>query len=148
MIDEVLALYQQVILDHNRTPRNFRVIEGGRRAHGDNPLCGDRLTVYVKEEGGRITDASFQGVGCAICIASASLMTGVVRGKTADEIDALGDRVRDIVSAAPGAPVDDPGGLSALSGVRRFPVRAKCALLPWRTLHAAIRDPNVVSSTE
>jgi nitrogen fixation NifU-like protein len=149
MTASVLALYQQVVVDHYRRPRNVgRLVDGAQHADGDNPLCGDRITVYVRVSGRVITGATFEGAGCAICVASASLMTETVRGKTIAEVDRLGQRVSDLVTGAPGAPVDDLGELTALAGVRQFPVRAKCALLPWHALRAAIHGHDKVVSTE
>lgn len=141
-------LYQEVILDHNRRPRNFRTIEGGRTAEGFNPLCGDRLTVYLRVEDGVITDVSFQGTGCAISKASASMMTESIKGKTIAEADALFGRFQRMVTASPGDPPEQLGKLNALSGVRRFPIRVKCASLPWHTLKAAIEKPDETVSTE
>ena len=151
MTGDVLGLYQQVILDHYRNPRNLRpLVDGARHAEGNNPLCGDRITVYVRlsDEGHLLTDATFEGAGCAICIAAASLMTEIVRGKTIAEIDRLAQRVQVLVTAAAESPVDDGDGLVALAGVRQFPVRAKCALLPWHTLRAAVHEPDHIVSTE
>jgi nitrogen fixation NifU-like protein len=141
-------LYQEVILDHNRRPRNFRPIEGGRRAEGFNPLCGDRLTVYVRVEDGVITDASFQGSGCAISKASASLMTESVKGKTVADVEALFARFHRMITAPPDGPSDNMGKLTALAGVRRFPIRVKCASLPWHTLQAAVEAREEMVSTE
>ena len=149
MTDDLQALYQSVILDHNRRPRNFRALEGGRTAEGHNPLCGDRLTVFLRvDAGGIITDATFQGFGCAIAKASASLMTDSVRGKTVAEADALFERVRRMLTAPAAAPIEDLGALSALAGVRPFPVRVKCATLPWQTLLAAASARGDIASTE
>jgi nitrogen fixation NifU-like protein len=149
MTADVLALYQQTIVDHYRRPRNFRPIPAGaRHAEGNNPLCGDRIMVYASISGNVITDASFEGAGCAVCIASASLMTESVRGKTIAAVDQLGQRVRDLITAAPGTPTEDLGELTVLAGVRQFPVRARCALLPWQTLRAATHADNDVVSTE
>jgi nitrogen fixation NifU-like protein len=141
-------LYQEVILDHNRRPRNFRTIEHGRRAEGHNPLCGDRLTVYLKIEGDRIQDASFQGSGCAISKASASLMTDIVKGKTIAEADALFERFHRLVTRSADDPVEDLGKLSVFAGVRQYPARVKCASLAWHTLRAAAEARNEVVSTE
>jgi nitrogen fixation NifU-like protein len=141
-------LYQEVILDHNRRPRNFRTIAQGRHAEGHNPLCGDRVTVYLRVEGDRILDASFQGSGCAISKASASLMTDSVKGKTIQEAEALFDRFQRLITRSTGEPVDDLGKLSVFAGVRQFPVRVKCATLPWHTLRAAAEARNEVVSTE
>jgi len=147
-MSDLQDLYQEVILDHNRRPRNFRALDGGRRAEGYNPLCGDRLTVYLRVEDDVIKDATFQGSGCAISKASASLMTDVVKGKTVAEAEALFERFHRVVTAPPDAPVEDLGKLSVLAGVRQFPVRVKCATLAWYALRAAAgaRDEGV--STE
>ena len=141
-------LYQEVILDHNRRPRNFRVIENGRKAEGYNPLCGDRVTVYVRVEDGRIADASFQGSGCAISKASASLMTDSIKGKTLAEVEELFGRFHEMITRPPDEPIDDLGKLSVLAGVRQFPVRVKCASLPWHTLRSAADTRDDVVSTE
>lgn len=149
MTADILALYQDVVLEHSRRPRNFGPLDGAaRRAEGHNPLCGDRMTVHVRVSDRIVTRATFEGVGCAICIASASLMTEVVTGKTIAEVDALQRHVHDLVTAGAHPPTDDSGALSALAGVRKFPVRAKCALLPWHTLHAATDGDEAVVSTE
>jgi nitrogen fixation NifU-like protein len=141
-------LYQEVILDHNRRPRNFRALDVASKAEGHNPLCGDRLTVYVKLEDGVITDAAFQGSGCAISKASASLMTESVKGKTVKEAEALFDRVHLMLTAPPDDGVDDLGKLSVMAGVRQFPVRVKCASLAWHTLRAALAARDEMVSTE
>jgi nitrogen fixation NifU-like protein len=141
-------LYQEVILDHNRRPRNFRVIEGGLQAEGYNPLCGDRLTVYLRVENGRVSDASFVGAGCAISKASASLMTDAVKGKTLDEVQELFASFQRMITRSPDEAIDDLGKLSVLAGVRQFPVRVKCASLPWHTLRAAAGSGGEVVSTE
>jgi len=141
-------LYQEVILDHNKRPRNFRAIEHGQKAEGYNPLCGDRLTVYLRIESGRIQDASFQGSGCAISKASASLMTDSVKGKTLEEASDLLERFQRMITRAPEEPVDDLGKLTVLAGVRQFPIRVKCASLPWHTLRAAAEAREDVVSTE
>ena len=148
MISELQDLYQEVILDHNKRPRNFRIVVDGRKAEGYNPLCGDRLTVYLKVESGVIKEATFQGSGCAISKASASLMTEGVKGKTIAEADALFDRFHRMITAPPDAPVDDLGKLTVLAGVRQFPVRVKCASLAWHTLRAAVDARDEVVSTE
>jgi nitrogen fixation protein NifU and related proteins len=143
-------LYQEVILDHNKRPHNFRTMPDGQKAEGYNPLCGDRLTVYVKVKDGRIEDASFQGSGCAISKASASLMTDSVKGRTVEEAEALFDRFQKMITRAPGEDVEevDLGKLSVLGGVRQFPMRVKCASLAWHTLKAAAVAPGEVVSTE
>jgi nitrogen fixation NifU-like protein len=141
-------LYQDVILDHNRRPRNFRVLTDGRHAEGFNPLCGDRLTVYVRVDGDVITDVAFQGAGCAISKASASLMTEAIKAKTLAEADALFDRFQQMITSTPDTSSGHLGKLDALAGVRRFPIRVKCASLAWHTLHAALHAPDEVVSTE
>jgi nitrogen fixation NifU-like protein len=124
------------------------VLEAGCQAEGANPLCGDRLTVYLCIDGGTIADAAFQGFGCAIATASASLMTECVKGKTLAQVQALFDRFLLMITAPAEAPVEDLGGLSAFAGVRRFPVRVKCATLPWQALRAAAAGRVGAISTE
>ena len=142
-------LYQEVILDHNRRPRNFRAIEGGRKQEGFNPLCGDRVVVYVAVEGEVVEDVAFQGSGCAISKASASLMTEAVRGKTLTETAALCDGFLAMATAPLGSDVTAPGKLGALSGVREYPSRVKCATLAWHALKAALAgQPGDAVSTE
>ena len=148
MNDELQDLYQEVILDHNKRPRNFRVLEGGRKAEGYNPLCGDRFTVYLHIDNGTIKDVSFQGSGCAISKASASLMTESVKGKTVGEAQALFERFQRMITASGETPIDDMGKLTVLAGVRQFPVRVKCASLAWHTLRAAVDSADNVVSTE
>lgn len=138
MTSDVLDLYQQLILEHNRNPRNFRTCEGARMAEGHNLLCGDHLTVHVRIDHGVVTDASVLGSACAIAKASASLMTVRVKGLDVAETRALAARFDRFVSAPAGSPIEDLGTLTAFAGVRLFPVRAKCALLAWRTLAAAL----------
>ena len=141
-------LYQEVILDHNRRPRNFRVLDQpSHHAEGYNPLCGDRLMLYLKVDGDVVTEVGFQGSGCAISRASASLMTDAVRGKPVVEVRALFERFRRMVTTAPDIAVEDLGKLSVLAGVREFPVRVKCASLAWHTLKAAL-DRDAAASTE
>ena len=148
MTSDVEQLYQRIILDHNRSPRNFRAMAGGRSAEGHNPLCGDQLTVHVRVEDRVVADASFLGSGCAIARASASLMTESVRGLDVAAFRTLASRFERLVTGSADAPAEDLGALTAFAGVRRFPVRAKCALLAWRTLAAAIDASDVVVSTE
>lgn len=132
-------LYQEVILDHNRRPRNFRVIEPASAAQeGYNPLCGDRLTLYLTIDDGVIADVAFQGSGCAISKASASLMTEAVKGKTVDQARALFDTFHEMITSPPESPLPEMGKLAVLSGVRDFPTRVKCAGLAWHTLKAAV----------
>jgi nitrogen fixation NifU-like protein len=135
-------LYQNVILEHNRSPRNYRVMEGAdRQAEGNNPLCGDRLTVWLKVEGDVITDVSFQGLGCAISRASASLMTAAVKGKSVGEVESMFERFHRLVTGKAAAGESETlGKLTVFSGVSEYPTRVKCASLPWHTLKAALAD--------
>jgi nitrogen fixation protein NifU and related proteins len=142
-MSELSDLYQEVILDHNRKPRNFRAMDDAtRRQEGYNPLCGDRLTVYVALDDDRIRDVSFQGSGCAISKASASLMTEALKGKTVEEARTLFDRFHEMVTSSTDEPAADLGKLSVLSGVREFPTRIKCASLAWHALKAAVAEPH------
>jgi nitrogen fixation NifU-like protein len=148
-MSELTDLYQEVILDHNRRPHNFRAIEGATKQEGYNPLCGDRLTLYVAMEGGVIKDVAFQGSGCAISKASASLMTDALKGKTADEARALFDQFHAMITSDHDGPTADLGKLSVLAGVREFPARIKCASLAWHTMKAAVaHDSDAPVSTE
>ena len=141
-------LYQEVILDHNKRPRNFRTIEGAsHHADGYNPLCGDKLTLTLKVDGDSITDVAFTGSGCAISKASASLMTDTLKGKSVAEARALFERFHRMVTTPPDQSVEDLGKLSVLAGVREFPVRVKCASLAWHTLKAAL-ERKTAASTE
>jgi nitrogen fixation protein NifU and related proteins len=147
-VSELTDLYQEVILDHNRRPRNFRTIASpSHHAEGYNPLCGDRLHLYVQVSGDTITDVAFEGSGCAISKASASLMTDALKGKTVSEAHSLFERFHRVVTTPPDQPVEDLGKLSVLAGVREFPVRVKCASLAWHTLKAAL-DREQTTSTE
>jgi nitrogen fixation NifU-like protein len=138
-MSDLSDLYQEVILDHNRCPHNFRVIDpASARQEGYNPLCGDRLTLYLTLEDGVIRDAAFQGSGCAISKASASLMTDAVKGKTVAQARDLFDRFQKMITSEPGSPLPDLGKLAVLAGVREFPTRVKCAGLAWHTLKAAV----------
>src|SRR2546430_11083146 len=136
---DLRELYQDTILDHNKKPRNFREIaDASAKAVGHNPLCGDRVTVYLRLDDGNIADIAFIGQGCAISKASASLMTDAVKGKSKAEATRLFERFRKMVTGRPGHPIDAPlGKLAVLSGVCEVPVRVKCASLPWHTLEAA-----------
>jgi nitrogen fixation protein NifU and related proteins len=148
--DDLRELYQEVILDHGRRPRNLREIPGaGRRAEGYNPLCGDRATVYVALEGDVVKDASFVGRGCSISTASASMMTEAVKGKTLAEAEALFQRFHALVTGET-APADGPdlGKLAVFSGVSEFPARVKCASLAWHTLRAALKGDAAPVTTE
>jgi len=149
-MSDLRDLYQQVILDHNRKPRNFRPLErAARRAEGFNPLCGDRVTVYLRLDDGTIEDISFVGQGCAISKASASLMTDAVKGKSKADAHRLFETFHKMVTARPGDPVDASlGKLAVLSGVCEFPVRVKCASLPWHALEAALERKQETVSLE
>jgi nitrogen fixation protein NifU and related proteins len=141
-------LYQEVILDHTKRPRNFRTIDpADRKADGFNPLCGDRITVYLRMDGERVSDIAFQGSGCAISTASASMMTEKLKGKTAAEIQALFDQFHDLVTGKTAA-TGDLGKLAAFSGVSEFPIRVKCASLAWHAVKAALEGSRASVSTE
>jgi nitrogen fixation NifU-like protein len=147
---ELRDLYQQVILDHNKNPRHHhRLGDANHTAEGNNPLCGDRITVFLKVEDGVIRDIGFEGSGCAISTASASLMTAAVIGKTTAEAARLFDAFHAMV-VDPEAPADPKalGKLAAFAGVRGFPARVKCANLPWHTLHAALTSDSGRVTTE
>ena len=147
MRTDLSDLYQEVILDHNRRPRNFHVLaDASHSAEGFNPLCGDRLTLYLKLDGDTIADVSFEGAGCAISKASASMMTDALKGRSVAEANALFDRFHRMVTTPPGQAVEDLGKLSALAGVREFPVRVKCASLAWHTLKAALNNEHRTST--
>ena len=142
-------LYRDIIVDHNRQPRNFgKIEEADAQADGHNPLCGDKLTVYLTMAGDRISDVKFDGSGCAISIASASLLTEAVRGKTVEEIESLFIEIHDVLTHHD-APInlDRLGKLAALTGVRDFPARVKCATLCWHTLDAALKGYAQQAST-
>ena len=149
-MSELNDLYQEVILDHNRRPHNFRVIDAASaKQEGYNPLCGDRLTLYLTVDGNVIKDAAFQGSGCAISKASASLMTDAVKGKTVDEARDLFEHFHAMITSEPGTPTEDLGKLSVFSGVREFPTRIKCASLAWHTMKAAVaHETDAPVSTE
>ncbi len=137
-MSELRDLYQQVILDHNKSPRNFRVLEpASRKLDGYNPLCGDKITLYLALDGDVVADAAFVGSGCAISTASASLMTESVRGKSIAEVRQLFERVHALLTDED-AVAEGLGKLEVFSGVREFPMRVKCASLPWHTLKAAL----------
>lgn len=134
------ALYQEIILDHNRRPRNYGELAGADKSvAGRNPLCGDEMTLWVKLEDGRVSDATFVAQGCAVSKASASLMTTAVKGKTRDEAEALFDRVHRLVTGKLSEEErKGMGPLAALGGVAKFPIRVKCASLPWHALRKAL----------
>jgi nitrogen fixation protein NifU and related proteins len=144
------ALYQEVILDHNRKPRNFREIENAdRRIEGRNPLCGDEITLWLKLDGDQVADVSFKGTGCAISKSSASLMTSAVKGKSVADTKVLFDRFHDMITGKlPDGEREKMGSLAALGGVARFPIRVKCASLAWHALKAALDGNGQEVSTE
>ncbi|MGI9107611.1 MAG: Fe-S cluster assembly sulfur transfer protein SufU [Pyrinomonadaceae bacterium] len=148
-MSELSELYQQVILDHNKKPRNFRKLEtANRHAEGYNPLCGDQLTVYLQMEDDRITEVSFEGSGCAISKASASMMTQTVKGKTRAEAETFFDEFHRMVTGEldEEATPNNLGRLKIFAGVREFPARVKCASLSWHTLHAALAGEDAVTT--
>ena len=150
---ELAELYQQLILDHNKSPRNQRRLEPpARTSDGYNPLCGDRITLFVMLQDNVIQDIAFQGSGCAISTASASMMTQSLKGRTLDDARILFEKFHRLVTEEGEAPDDDQdpqlGKLEAFGGVRRFPARVKCATLAWHTLNAALDDRHDVISTE
>jgi nitrogen fixation NifU-like protein len=148
---DLRGLYQEVILDHSKKPRNYRVLEGACHAEGYNPLCGDRVTIYLKLENDRISDLSFQGSGCAISTSSASLLTETLKGKTLDEADALFEKFHALVTGETnGDQAEDAslGKLAVFSGVAEFPMRVKCATLAWHTLRSALKGEEKPVSTE
>ena len=146
---DLKELYRDVILDHNRRPRNFGLLEPpAHSARGYNPLCGDELTVYVALDGDVVRDLRFEGKGCAISVASASLMTEATKGRTRAELAALFEEVHALLTQADAPAPASLGKLAALSGVREFPARVKCASLCWHTLNAALADAATPVSTE
>jgi nitrogen fixation NifU-like protein len=148
-MSDLRDLYQEVILDHSKRPRNFRSMPGAnRKAEGYNPLCGDRETVYLELDGNVLKDVAFQGTGCAISTASASMMTESLKGKTRAEADALFERFHRLITGKDGAAAPELGKLAVFSGVREYPVRVKCATLPWHTLKAALAGEAAPVSTE
>ena len=151
MSSELASLYQEVVLDHGRRPRNFGPLPGAtHHAEGVNPLCGDQLTLHVRLEDGVIREASFEGSGCAISKASASVMTGVVKGRSVADAEALFGRFHAMVTEGPGGSVspEELGKLAVFSGVWEFPTRVKCATLAWHTLRAALQGQQRPVSTE
>ncbi len=150
MFEDLRDLYQEVIFDHNRNPRNFRIIENAdRQVEGFNPLCGDRLTLFLKLDKNVITDASFQGSGCAISTASVSLMTEIIKNKTEQEAEALFDVFHKMTTGKEEEiQLEAVGKLAVLAGVREYPARVKCATLAWHTLDAALKNEADSISTE
>ena len=150
-MSELRELYQEVILDHGKAPRNFRVVEGAsHHADGHNPLCGDRITVYLKAEAGVIEEIGFQGAGCAISTASASMMTEALQGKPIEESRRLFAAFHALLTGESDAEASAPllGKLQVFSGVREFPIRVKCATLAWHTLRAALDGKAEAVTTE
>lgn len=150
-MSELDELYQEVILDHNKSPRNFRAMaHANRTAEGYNPLCGDHVTVFVQLEDGVIQDISFQGSGCAISKASASLMTAELKGKNESAAQVLFENVHRMLTGDPSddQAVDKVGKLQILSGVCKFPARVKCASLAWHTVNAALKGESQPATTE
>lgn len=149
MNDHLRDLYQEVIIDHNRSPRNYHPLEkANHKAEGFNPLCGDKLTLYLTIEDNKITDASFEGEGCAISTASASLMTENIKNKTIEEADKIFKDFHLMLTKEDAPITERLGKLSVLSGVKEFPTRVKCATLAWHTLEAALHDSANIVSTE
>ncbi len=162
-MSDLRELYQEVILDHHKKPRNFRKLnDADRQMEGYNPLCGDRVTVYLKLDGEVVKDVSFQGSGCAISVASASMMTDALKGKTLAQAEALFKTFHELLTGQPARSASEGSGkqarsasegpplgkLAVFSGVREFPVRVKCATLPWHTFHAALEGQTEPVSTE
>jgi nitrogen fixation NifU-like protein len=149
-MSDLRELYQEVILDHNRRPRNFGPLEqANREAKGDNPLCGDKVTIFLDLQDGRIADIAFQGRGCAISMASASLMTEIVKGKSVADARKLFRRFQELVTGKEGSDETvDLEKLEVLAGVRAYPMRVKCATLSWHTLAAAMEHDHATVSTE
>jgi nitrogen fixation protein NifU and related proteins len=150
-MSDLRELYQELIIDHSKRPRNFKVLEAAnRKLEGFNPLCGDKITVFLELEHDRVKNVSFQGSGCAISTASASVMTESVKGKTLAEAEALFDSFHQMVTGKPPAAGNAPelGKLAVFSGVSEFPARVKCATLAWHTLRAALQGKGDTVSTE
>jgi nitrogen fixation NifU-like protein len=151
MDQELRELYQQVILDHNKSPRNFREMENAtQHAEGYNPLCGDHIDIYLLIEDGVVKDVSFKGEGCAILKASASLMTSILKGKTKEEAEKLFEKFHDLVTGKLGdnPNTDELGKLAVFAGVQEFPVRVKCASLAWHTMMNALKGKQEKVTTE
>ena len=150
-MSDLRDLYQEMILDHSKRPRNYGPLPSAtRQAEGYNPLCGDRETVYLRLAGDILEDVRFEGTGCAISTASASMMTEILKGKTREEADSLFERFHDLITGAGGgSEAPALGKLAVFSGVREYPVRVKCATLPWHTFHAALEgEESKTVSTE
>jgi nitrogen fixation NifU-like protein len=148
-MSELRELYQEVILEHSKKPRNYRVLEGANhKAEGFNPLCGDHFTVYLDLKDGAISDVAFQGSGCAISKASASMMTQTLKGKTTAEAEELFSKFHDLVTGHGAGKGEELGKLAVFAGVSEFPLRVKCATLAWHALHAALHGEQEAVSTE
>ena len=148
MFDDLRDLYQQVILDHSKSPRNFRKMDGAnRKVEGKNPLCGDQITLYILMEGDVVKDISFQGSGCAISKASASLLTDALKGRSKGDVKKLFEKVHDMVTTG-NVSGEDIGKLAVFAGVHKFPARVKCAILPWHAVMAAMDGTADAVSTE
>ena len=146
---ELRDLYQEVILEHSKAPRNYKApASANQTAEGYNPLCGDRFTVYLEMDGETVRDIGFQGSGCAISKASASMMTQAVKGKTKDEVHRLFEQFHDLVTGHAHGDAGELGKLAVFSGVSEYPVRVKCASLAWHTLEAALEGKQEKISTE
>ncbi len=146
---DIKDLYQEIIVDHNRNPRNFGIIDNADKIiEGFNPLCGDKLKLYLKTEGKNIADISFDGSGCAISVASASLMTDAMKGKSIKDAELLFNSFHELITNENGADGKSLGKLAVLAGVKDFPARVKCATLCWHTLHSAITGDKETVSTE
>lgn len=148
-MSDLRELYQELILDHHKRPRNFgKLLHGAHHAEGYNPLCGDRTTVYLRLRDGVVEDVRFEGTGCAISTASASLMSEAIKGKTIDQVRVLANRIHQLIVAEESTDTEGLGKLAVLAGVRQFPTRVKCATLAWHTLTAALDDDPKTVSTE
>jgi nitrogen fixation NifU-like protein len=147
--DELRELYQDIIIEHSKRPRNFRSLSDGvQHADGYNPLCGDQVTVFVEFDGDVVKDVSFQGSGCAISTAAASVMTETLKGKSRPDVDALFECFHDLVTGKGNGNTDELGKLAAFGGVSEFPTRVKCATLCWHTLRAAMEGKDASITTE
>tara|TARA_B100001250_G_C19470330_1_gene644215 strand:+ start:197 stop:643 length:447 start_codon:yes stop_codon:yes gene_type:complete len=146
---DIKDLYQEIIVDHNRNPRNFGVIaDADKTMEGFNPLCGDKLKLYIKIDGKNISDIAFDGTGCAISVASASLMTDAMKGKSIDEAETLFNNFHSLITTENKIDSDHLGKLAVLAGVKDFPARVKCASLCWHTLHSVLIGDNKPVTTE
>ena len=148
-MSDLKSLYQEVLLDHSKRPRNFRSMEGAdHHAEGYNPLCGDKVTIFLKMQGDRIQDVSFQGAGCAISTASASILTETLKGKTREEAESLFEAFHQMVTGQAVDPDTAPplGKLAVFAGVTEFPLRVKCATLAWHTMRSALEEGKSVST--